>query len=381
MTQSPPFPLLQLPAFKDLSSEGAARLQQETRGLKFDLGHQLVEDGEIPARVLVLLQGQARLVGEQRGRMTTVGKFGPGSILGAASLLCGHPCENVVAAQEVVAAAIPDETWLHLYKTESRFRRWCDGQLWPQELQFLLETLIAGSANAEISSLQLLQTHYKACRHCAPTAEAIRAAQDEGVTVFLSSSWGEASPGRLVQADSDLPPTDRFAPRLVALPQEVMDALGGDASLTTTASAVEDESTSTLTLLPASEEEGSLPPVSHYSPERNVVDSLRLIRADGPIDETLACFQMLAQLMKLPFRRDSIEKVLRDNLRRGLTPNLQLCGQLAASLGLHVMAARVPASAGTRLQVPSMIPWKGGFALVVASNERGLKLPLRSTAW
>ena len=42
MTQSPPFPLLELPAFKDLSSEGAARLQQETRGLKFDLGHQLV---------------------------------------------------------------------------------------------------------------------------------------------------------------------------------------------------------------------------------------------------------------------------------------------------------------------------------------------------
>ena len=83
---------------------------------------------------------------------------------------------------------------------------------------------------------------------------------------------------------------------------------------------------------------------------------------------------MLAQLMKLPFRRDSIEKVLQDNLRRGLTPNLQLCGQLAASLGLHVMAARVPAGAGTRLQVPSMLPWQGGFALVIASNERGLKL-------
>jgi ATP-binding cassette subfamily B protein len=83
---------------------------------------------------------------------------------------------------------------------------------------------------------------------------------------------------------------------------------------------------------------------------------------------------MLAQLMKLPFRRDAIEKVLQDNFRRGLTPNLQLCGQLAASLGLHVMAARVPAAAGTRLQVPSMLPWQGGFALVIASNERGLKL-------
>ena len=38
------------------------------------------------------------------------------------------------------------------------------------------------------------------------------------------------------------------------------------------------------------------------------------------------------------------------------------------------MAAKVPAEAGTRLQVPSMLPWHGGFALVIASNERGLKL-------
>ena len=117
-----------------------------------------------------------------------------------------------------------------------------------------------------------------------------------------------------------------------------------------------------------------LPSVSSFSPERNVVDSLYLIRADGALEETLACFQMLAQLMRLPFRRDSIEKVLQDHLSRGLNLNLQLCGHLAASLGLHVMASRVPASAGTRLQVPSLLPWKGGFALVIASNTQGLKL-------
>ena len=119
-----------------------------------------------------------------------------------------------------------------------------------------------------------------------------------------------------------------------------------------------------------------------FSPERNVVDSLRLIRADGPIQETLACFQMLAQLMKLPFRRDSIEKVLQDNLRRGLTPNLQLCGQLAASLGLHVMAAQGACCSG---ESPAgsidACPWAGGFALVVASNERGLKLASPGRAW
>ena len=42
-------------------------------------------------------------------------------------------------------------------------------------------------------------------------------------------------------------------------------------------------------------EQADLSTASRYSPERNVVESLRLIRADGPIVETLACFQMLAQ--------------------------------------------------------------------------------------
>ena len=75
-----------------------------------------------------------------------------------------------------------------------------------------------------------------------------------------------------------------------------------------------------------------------------------------------------------PFRRDSIEKILRDVLRRGQTPDLQLCGNIAAMMGLHVSGVRVPASQGTRLETPALIPWKEGFALVRAANARGLGL-------
>ena len=84
----------------------------------------------------------------------------------------------------------------------------------------------------------------------------------------------------------------------------------------------------------------------------------KLIEGEGPLEETLACFQMLAAQMK-PFRRDSIEKVLRDSLRRGQTPNISFADSWARSLGLHVVSAKVPAGMGTRLQVPCMIPWKG----------------------
>ena len=83
---------------------------------------------------------------------------------------------------------------------------------------------------------------------------------------------------------------------------------------------------------------------------------LQLVRARGPLEETLACFQMLGQMLDLPYRRDAIEKVLRDKLRRGLEPDLQLCGQIAAMLGLLVTGAKVQPSAATRLITPCLIP-------------------------
>ena len=61
-------------------------------------------------------------------------------------------------------------------------------------------------------------------------------------------------------------------------------------------------------------------PISSFSSERNLVNSLRLIRGDGPLKECLACFQMLAQLMKLPFRRDAIEEFFKTTSTAVSTP-------------------------------------------------------------
>ena len=45
MTQSPPFPLLKHPAFQGLSDDALSRLQESTKLLRFELGHQLCEAG------------------------------------------------------------------------------------------------------------------------------------------------------------------------------------------------------------------------------------------------------------------------------------------------------------------------------------------------
>ena len=365
MTQAPFLFLREHPAFRGISKASISTLESDCTALHFDLGGQLCEPDEITARILVILQGQIRLVGRHNGRLTTVGKFGPGSVVGAASLLSGAPCENVIAAEEVIACAVSDQLWRELYSQEASFRHWCDQQLWPQELLKLLEVLEQTTPEADSSAFEKLEEALQLAERCSPDPAAVEAALDAGKLLYVTSAWGDLTVGQPIRSSLDLPLCEPFALRLVSLPASSRPDI---------TKKTQDNIPDVLVPGSTIQEAEVLPPVSSFSPERNVVDKLSLIRADGPLKETLACFQMLAQLMQLPFRRDSIEKVLEDNLRRGLTPNLQFCGQLAVSLGLHVMASRVPAAAGTRLQVPSMLPWKGGFALVIASSERGLKL-------
>ena len=81
------------------------------------------------------------------------------------------------------------------------------------------------------------------------------------------------------------------------------------------------------------------------------------------------------------YRRDAVDKILRDKVRRGQPPDLQLCGQIAAMLGLLVTGAKVPAASATRLITPCLVPWKEGFAIATASNAAGLRLASPAEGW
>jgi ATP-binding cassette subfamily B protein len=217
------------------------------------------------------------------------------------------------------ACAIPDQVWSELYASEESFRAWCDQQVWPQELLQLLERLDRGSADADESPLEQLEQALQGAVHCAPTPESVGAAIAAGQLVYVTSCWGEARVGQQLDAASVLPESDRFALRLVAL--AAPEAADGE------------DPPSPLVHADAVESAELLPPVSRFSPERNVVDSLHLLSAEGPIPETLACFQMLDAADEVAVSSGFDRKSPSGQHSTRLKPNLQLCGQLAASLG------------------------------------------------
>ena len=106
-----------------------------------------------------------------------------------------------------------------------------------------------------------------------------------------------------------------------------------------------------------------------------------LIRGKGDVDSALACFQMLSQLWKMPFRRDVLRRALLNQKQRTESLSLQFCGAIGELMGLTAQLAMIPASAIPQLETPVMVLWQDHFVLlyyvsekrvILASPERGL---------
>ena len=365
--------------------EGLAALKKIIREqgelLLYELGQPLCESRFIPGQVLLIESGSARLLGEQGTRLSTLTKLEAGQLVGAASLLRGAPCEDVRAASELVALRISDEDFLDLVRHNSDVSADCRKHVWAAELAALLTSLLDKAPKQTRSLSSWLDELLPQAHLLDPTDnDAIQSAFKAKRRLFIG---GKPSEEDHLELGDELTTMDEISAlsadihqlplRLISLPNAAIQELNQETPAELVVAEVvgnaaqDDSSNKKIPKAPLR------PPVSRFN-SSHVNDRDFFVGGEGPLQETLACFQMLAKLMKLPFRRDAIEKVLRDQLRRGQTPTLRLCGQIAAGLGLHVSGAQVPARFGTRLQTPTMIPWKGGFALVTRSDERGIML-------
>jgi ATP-binding cassette subfamily B protein len=370
------------PAFAAVSPASLKLLEQRAERQAFALAEPLCHADLIPSRILLLLSGSARLLVRDQGALRTGARLGPGSFVGLASLLRADPCEEVSAASAGEALAIPDDCVLELLQREPGFAAWCSRELFEAELLDLLAFLLERYPRGGPSLLALRAAIGDRASLLPPEPGALLALAKDRMLFAASQNLVEHPLGARLDPAQGLPEArPPLPPRLLALPEEALAQLGdaGPSHAGPETLEPELEPAETSALVPQAAAQGPLASRMDFGQQPR--PELRLLRGSGPLEETLACFQMLAMELKLPFRRDSIEKILRDVLRRGQTPDLQLCGNIAAMMGLHVSGYRIPAAQGTRLQVPSLVPWKGGFALVRAADARGLVLASPRFGW
>ena len=106
----------------------------------------------------------------------------------------------------------------------------------------------------------------------------------------------------------------------------------------------------------------------------NSKKEFKIIKAKGDLRESIACIQMIAEQLDLPFKSDTIEKILRDVIGKGKRPTLQILGGITSVMGLHSSIARIDPKMGTRIPSPTLIAWKDSFAIVKESSKNYLEI-------
>jgi ATP-binding cassette, subfamily B, bacterial HlyB/CyaB len=343
--------LTKISLFSSCSSAQLSAIVADGEVVRYRIGQSILARETMPANVTIVYTGQVRVLGEDRRTDTSVSLeiVGAGATLGWLSLLRGVGCESAIASTEVIALSLPAQVFWQLMNTAPEFAHTVRSQVSLVEIFELLSVEYRRRANATIDLKQLAERVLAGTivKHCPRSQIApdrfsvdrlwlISAGKIETATVgerlpALQPVWRVERQTRVVGVPLELLSDDRSPQRtiLAANSIEIVDAPDDPAPIANAA------------ILP-------------FAP----------VRGRGDVNAPLACFQMLAQAVGVPFRRDAVRRVLEHQLRVADRISLQTAGAIAEMMGLRSQLIHIDAIALPRVKIPTLIYWQDSIAVL-----------------
>lgn len=365
--------------FNQLPTSELAKLIPKFEMLRYRMGQNVLVREQMPAQISIIYEGQARLLSYDPNTQMpeTLQLVKTGEILGWTSLLRGIPCETVIASTETVCLTLNATEFLALLRNSPAVGIYFENRCSAVEVFELLSAELRPRADSEAVLVSYGVTDIKELTLkvldeavvCTFLEEIIPLEQlDPELIWFVSGGMLKDFP---VGSRLDLENVVTYLEvenfgyvRLVGLPR---------ATLSASASATRDSSRINPLL-----QQIPYAPDHPRQPEKPSSSQSQLkyphVHGRGPLNATLACFQMLSQHLNTPFRRDVIHQVLTNQVERTQTLSLQLCGAVAELIGLNTQFITVSAKAITKLQAPAMIRWQDTFAIIYEISEKKLVL-------
>ncbi len=361
-----------IPAFEKISDEAIALINKEAEYISYKMGAPLLNTDFIPNQVLIILSGKARLLHKENNiNLSTISILGPDNFIGLASILGANPCELLSASTDIIAMKLSDTIILQLYKEELSFRSWCNKVIQPAEL-LSLSIQINKKLNNSSAINKLFETLQENVKLNIFANDHSVNAKSHSVSLIGSGNIVDKEIGDLIENNNLISTRGSLPARIFDLPKHIYSEINNTNQLATS----EDETSNLKNLKNIEVKENESAPgisnekIGQYNPQRK----FKIIKGQGPIRESLACLQMLANELELPYKGDSIEKILRDTIRVNQRPTLHLLGGITSGMGLYATIVKVDTKMAHRILAPALIQWKESFALVKDSQSNSLEI-------
>jgi ATP-binding cassette subfamily B protein len=376
-----------LTAFNQLSSAASAKLSEQFQLLRYRIGQPILVREQLPTQVVVLYEGQARLVGYEPGKQQPVSLklLNAGDICGWVGLVRGVACETVIASSEAVCLTLAAADFMALLKQEPKFAAALTEQCALIEAFDLLGAELEQQANSTAMLKQLGVTSLKELAlkawsqavvcHLPPGKNSTDQLEENRLWLVSGGSITNLTIGSRVDA--------KVAQRYI----EVKGPLGGrlvgfqELNLLQQSTAITPKIGRGISAedIPYAPEH---PPQVKSAPQgkdRHNLKKYPYFKGKGSIEASLACFRMLSKYFGTPFRRDVISRILANQLNSTGNLSLQLCGAVTELMGLNAQLVKVPSAAISRLPAPVMIAWQDSFAILYEISDRELVMAVPET--
>jgi ATP-binding cassette subfamily B protein len=365
------------PPFDRVSSATRVKLSKQCQLLRYRMGQAIVVREKMPAQVAILFEGQARLLGYDSRRQvpTTLKLLQPGEVVGWVSLVRKVPCETAIASTEVVCLTLSAADFFALLDTEPALSGAFRSRSSLSEMFDLLGTELERRADGQTDLKELAQRAWVNAVVCNLSAGKQLSSQLDSNRVWFVSGGAVANypVGTCLNEDNltDFSVRGPGTTRLVGIPRSVL--------ATTHSLPLPDETASAV-----GEMADEIPYASERPPAEPAIEEdaksprqrYPFVRGSGPVAAPMACFQMLSQYFGVPFRRDTLRRVITNQRSRTGNLSLQHCGAVAELMGLSAQLANVPATAVNRLPTPALVSWHDSFAILYETSDRELVLAI-----
>ena len=345
--------------------------------VQFKIGQSISSNKYISGTVFFIESGFARVILEDDNKLSTVKKVSTGYTVGAISILRGNACENVRASSSLIAISISDKEFKDIYDNDSKFRSYFDSLKDISEIIEFSKFIRNKIPNLELNLIEFLNLVEKNVLLINFNNKKIESLFKSKEIKIYRSSLNEKIAFKEIDSYSEyLKFKDdkvRSGFRFLGLKNIFLEKLNKTEFKdikTDSEFKYSSVGSNLFSNQPKIKEAPNNAPLSVFN-NQEISENI-IVKGNGIVRETLACFQMLSKILNFPIRKDSIEKILRDYYSRGAKVDLQLIGELLSNLGLHVSSGEIPTNMAFRLQTPCVINWKESFALILKSSQEGI---------
>jgi ATP-binding cassette, subfamily B, bacterial HlyB/CyaB len=356
-----------VPGFDKLSDLKLAQLAQEFQPLRYPMGRAIFTNKVLPIQFSIVYQGQIRLLGYDPRTETplTLQLLESRETLGWLGLLCDRPIETAIASTETICLTLPAETFLKLIAQEPELAQQYQQQ--PSVLEVLevlgKQLLQRADGSTDLKQIVLEAWPQAIAQTLSPRS---KVALNPAFQWFISGSTVESEIGSAIDPAQSKPLSRSTEPvRLIGFP------------VTVSTSTVQNTESTVLELLWT-----EIPEAPERPPEADTLlartsQKYPFTSGRGEIDGALACFQMLAKHLDVPFRRDVIRRILITQAERNGSLSLPIHGAIAETMGIRAQLIEASSAMFTQIPAPALMIWQDRLVVIyrMSSSEVVLGIP------